>query len=229
MEIQKVKATVRTKTGKGSSRSLRTNGHIPAICYGGDNETLHLVVDPKELLNVLRSEYGRNSVIQLEVSGKDERHVMIQDSQIHPVKRNLLHVDFIAVDLDSEVEVRVPVECTGRAIGVQMGGELIQVFREIPVKALPADIPSSIELDISALEMGQSINASAVELPGNVKLMLDPQQTIVSVGAPRKEEEEEKPEEEGEEAAGEEGAEGEEGAAEEGEKKESGDKADKKE
>ena len=222
MEFTKLSTTIRESRGKGAARRLRNKNLIPAICYGSNQPTLHLSINPDMLKRILSGPFGRNTMIALEIPGSEDKHVLVQDWQVHPIKRKLLHVDFLTVNIHDKVEVHVQVECLGRAVGLLKGGNLIQVFRALPIRCLPQDIPSKIQVDVTNLDMGHSLQVGSLTLPAGVEVLLDPHQTIVSVVQPKKEVEvvEAAPEAaegaEGEAAA--EGAEGEKAAA-EGEKK----------
>jgi large subunit ribosomal protein L25 len=211
MEFEKLTAQVRTGRKKGVARRLRRDGFIPAVCYGREMSPLAVSLDPKALTDALGGPMGRNIVIQLSVDGEGAPNepvlVMLQDYQYHPVSRAILHADFIQVTMDQKVRVQVPFILTGKSIGVQAGGVLAQVFRSLPLKCRPDAIPGSIELDVSELELGMSKKVSDLDLPENVEIEFDLNQTLVSVNAPTvvvaevEEEEEIEGEGEGEEAA----------------------------
>ncbi len=229
MEFSKLSAVPRESRGKGPARRLRTKNLIPAVCYGPSQPTLHLSIDPKSLTHILSGPLGRNTMIALDIPGSDPQHVLVHDWQVHPIKRTLLHVDFLTLDVQKEVEIKVPLECTGRSLGVQLGGNLVQVYRELPMRCLPKDIPAKVTVDVTSLEIGQSIQAGTLALPAGVTILLDPHQTVLSVVAPKKEAEvvEAAPAAEGAEGeATAEGAEGEKPAA-EGDKGEKGEKPEK--
>ena len=146
-----VNAKPRTAAGKGGARRVRSEGSIPAIAYGRELEAMSLSVAPKDILTVLASEHGQNSVLELSVEGAKKLLVMIKEYSYHPLKRNLLHVDFVEVKLDRPVDVEIPLFTTGKAEGVTKGGLLRQVFRTLPVRCLPDRIPLKLEADATAL------------------------------------------------------------------------------
>jgi large subunit ribosomal protein L25 len=191
MEIIKLNAARRTESGKGPSHRLRRAGQIPAIAYGRDLAALPVAVSPKSLLGVLTSPLGQNSVLELDVEGGEKLTVMVRDYSYHPISRELVHADFVQVKLDQPVDVDVPFICTGKSKGVVGGGILQVIYRRIPVRALPAQIPASIEVDISELDVGDSIKASLIKVPEGVKLRVPDEQTVVVVNAPEKVVEEE--------------------------------------
>jgi large subunit ribosomal protein L25 len=206
METQRLQAEIRSETGKGAARRLRSSGRLPAVIYGLGEAPASLSVSPVELRRALSTEFGRNVLIELSVAG-NEQIAMTKEVQVDPVSRDLLHVDFYRVDPSLPVEVRVPFRTTGRAKGVLAGGEMNVVFRNIPVRAKPDDIPSFLEGDVTELEINDMLRARDLKLPEGVRTLLAPDQTVVAVIAERKKEEveavaaaegEEKPEGEGE-------------------------------
>jgi len=200
----------RTATGKGAARRLRSQGLIPAVFYGRKRETRALSVNSKALAAIMSSETGSHTLIRLVIGDEgpnEERTVILKDYQIHPVKRNLLHADFYEVALDRPIETEVAIVLVGKPIGIEKGGLLQQVRREIPVSALPQNVPNQIEVDISHLDIGHSLHVDEIRLPAGVEVVSDVNFTIATVVTPKgvKIAEEEELEGEGAEA----GAEGE--------------------
>lgn len=181
MELSKVPAVRRTESGKETSRRLRRDGMIPAVVYGKQTPAESLAVAPKDLLGVLSSELGRNSVIELEVQGEAKRTVLLADYQYHPVSRHLLHADFLQIRLDQPVEVDVPLELTGRPKGVVLGGVLRQVFRKLPIVCLPTQIPVKIGHDVTELELDDHVAVRDLALPEGVRVRLPEAQTVAAV------------------------------------------------
>ncbi|HLV64726.1 MAG TPA: 50S ribosomal protein L25 [Polyangiaceae bacterium] len=181
MQIIKLSATRRTENGKGSARRLRREGRIPAVAYGQHLPTQSLAVSPTELSQVLTSERGRNTVVELDVEGKDRLTVLLREYQHHPVTRALLHADFVQIALDKEVDVEVPLELVGKAQGVVLGGTLRQVFRKLPVRCLPERIPVKLTHDVTALGLDQHVATRDLELPEGVSVRLPPEQTLVAI------------------------------------------------
>lgn len=184
MEIIKLSASRRQQAGKGPSNRLRQAGQIPAIAYGKSLAPLHVAIVPKDLVKVLESDHGKNSVVELNVEGGDKLTVMVRDYDYHPISRVLVHADFIQVKLDEPVDVQIPFRMTGKAKGIVLGGILQQIFRTIPVRCLPEKIPSVIEIDVTELDMGESLKASQLILPEGVKVLLPDDQTVVVCNAP---------------------------------------------
>jgi large subunit ribosomal protein L25 len=189
MEIIKLSATPRPESGKSHSSRLRRTGQIPAVCYGKDLTAFSVAVGPKELLQVLKSPHGKNSVIELNIKDAQSYTVMVRDYGYHPISRELLHADFLQVKLDQPVDVEVPVRCVGKSKGSVAGGILQQIFRNLPIRSLPEKIPVDIEIDISELDLGDTIKAGAVKLPEGVKVRLPEEQTVVVIAIPEKGEE----------------------------------------
>jgi large subunit ribosomal protein L25 len=189
-QMPTLKAQNRVAAGKSEARRLRRQGLVPAIAYGKGLPSTPIVVGPKEVITILKSELGKNTVIELEMEGK-KLLAMIRDFSLHPVKRELEHIDFIEVKLDKPVDVSVPLIPVGKAAGVVAGGVLRVVHRMVPVRCLPDRIPVKIETDVSHLELGQHVSTQELKLPEGVTVRLPPEQTLVAVVAPEKEEVEE--------------------------------------
>lgn len=181
MELRKVSATVRTATGKGDNGRLRRTGQIPAVAYGRGQPARSLTIAPSDLSAVLSSEHGRNSVIELNVGDKEKLTVLLRDFQHHPVTRDFLHADFVQIALDQPVDVEIPLETTGKAVGVVKGGILRQVFRKVPVRCLPNLIPVKVVHDVTALELDGHVAAKDLALPEGVSVRLPPAQTVIAV------------------------------------------------
>jgi large subunit ribosomal protein L25 len=192
MQTVKLKAESRVNTGKGVARKLRAEGRIPAVFYGRGVETRSLVVSPKSLREAVSGELGINSVIELDIDGQSV-NVLIADFQLHPVTRDVLHADFISVDETRSIEIEVPLELTGKAKGIVLGGKLRQVYRTLPVTCLPGQIPAKIAFDVSNLDVEEMVRAADLRLPEGVRVRLKPTQTVGGVYGRRgsqKEEEE---------------------------------------
>jgi large subunit ribosomal protein L25 len=203
-------AETRDATGKGVARKLRAAGRIPAVVYGREAETKALSVDPSALQRLLqRSGAGMNTLIELSVEDTS-RTVLVKELQRDPVRGRPLHVDFYLIELDQTVEVSVPIHLVGRPQGVEEGGILDHPLREIELECLPQAIPESVDVDVSALDIGDSIHVRDLALPEGVSVQTDENLAVASVVAPAVVEEPVVEElEEGEEAV----AEGEEGEA----------------
>lgn len=190
--IHNVAATTRPTRGKGAARRLRNAGQIPAVAYGKDMaKALSLSVMPKDIISVLKSERGQNTVLKMQVPDAPELLVLIKSYSLHPVQRTLEHVDFVEVKLDRTVDVDVPLVATGKPIGLANGGIVRQVYRTVPVRCLPDRIPLKIEVDISGLDIHESLHASALPLAEGVEVRLSAEQTVIAIVAPEKDRSEE--------------------------------------
>lgn len=197
MSDWQVEAEVRDKFGKNATRRLRTEGKIPAVVYGSDLDNMSLSVDPKQLIQILRSESGHNTIFTLRVE-KQAADVLIQDYQLDPIKGNLIHVDFQTIKMDELHDFEVPVQVEGVPSGVKnQGGVLDLVLREIDVQCLPADLPDNIHVDVSDLEIGDAIRVEDLALDtAKIKILSEPDRVVVTVVPPDIEEEPEEEEEE---------------------------------
>ncbi len=192
-----VTVRLREQTGKNANRRLRAAGEIPAVVYGGEGDSAAIRVDGRSVQTLIR-EGGENAVFLLELEGTDRtRHTMIRDLQWNPLTGALVHIDFLRVKMDQEVQVSVPIALVGTPEGVRNEGGLLEfITREVGVVCLPGDIPASIELDVEPLHVGQHVEAGELTLPAAVRLEDDESRVIVSVAAKKVvEEEEEVPEE----------------------------------
>jgi large subunit ribosomal protein L25 len=176
--------------GKNESRRLRSQGQIPAIVYGARKEPVPVVVDPKKILEIIRSESGVNTIFQLNLAEKEaRRHVMIKEYQVDPVKGNLIHADFVRIQMDEVIEVEVPVQVSGEAAGVKLdGGILEHVTRLVRVSCLPGDIPEHITIDVTPLKIGDALRVSDLPTSDRYRILTETDQTLVVVSPPAKEE-----------------------------------------
>ena len=208
-----LKADLRDNGGSAESRRLRNAGSLPAVIYGMGMDAVSVVLDAREFNNALRSEAGENTILNLEV-GKNKYTALAREIQKHPYKNEFLHVDLIQIDLTKKVEADVQINFIGTPVGVKEEGGLVQTVNPtITISSLPTSIPSSLDLDISELNVGENASASDIELPEGVELALeDDESVLVTITLPRSAIEDEEGIEglEGEELEeGEEGAEGE--------------------
>ncbi|APS00312.1 50S ribosomal protein L25 [Pajaroellobacter abortibovis] len=175
---------LRSTKGKEHARRLRAQQQIPAIAYGKGLSPTCLAVSPKDMLHILKSERGMNTVIRLLLEGAEELIVMIRDYSYHPVSRMLEHVDFVQVRLDEPVDVELPLIPVGKAYGVTMGGVVHQVYRYLPARCFPAQIPPCLHVDISALNLNEHISTKDLELEGDIMIRLPADQTIIAIIPP---------------------------------------------
>ncbi|MFQ5532273.1 MAG: 50S ribosomal protein L25, partial [Candidatus Methylomirabilales bacterium] len=186
MEFVDFKVQRRADTGKGAARQLRRGGQLPAILYG-EGDPIALTVDRRGLLRVMGTEAGENVILNLTiVNGKElTRKAMVKEMQVDPVTGTLLHADFLSISMERAIEVEVPVEVVGVAIGVkEKGGTLTQILRELSVRCLPAAIPDRITIDVSHLDVGDGLHVKDVSIPADVELLTDTEQVVATVTAP---------------------------------------------
>lgn len=179
----------RTSTGKGAARRLRAQGRIPAILYGRGRESLPLALDPRALEKILRAG-GANTLLDLTVEGHPEIKdtvALVKELQRDPLRGTIVHADLYAVDLNRTVRVEVPVHLVGKARGLEFGGILEHTLREIELECLPRAIPDFIEVDVTALEVGDVLHARDIQLPEGVTMVTDPEQAVVAVALPQAE------------------------------------------
>ncbi len=188
----------REATGKNANRRLRTTGQVPAVVYGGKVDTASIQVDERKVDEILRSGSGENTVFLLQLHGTDQkRHAMIRELQTDSITGQKIHIDFQRIDLAEKVRVVVPIEILGVPEGVKTDGGLLDfITREIEVECLPNKIPDHIDLDVTALRVGQHVEAKDLELPEGVELQ-DHERVIVSIAQRQQEEETEDAEDDG--------------------------------
>src|SRR5450631_3071858 len=142
------------KFNKNAARRVRVAGKIPAVVYGAGHESVAVELDPKQILRILHSESGQNTIFDVDIAGQGLAKAMIMDWQYEPIRDTLLHIDLKRIALDKAMEVSVPIRLIGVAVGVKIeGGMLDQVLREVNIECLPGDIPSHIEVDITNLAL----------------------------------------------------------------------------
>ena len=215
-------AADRTANGSRESRRLRRSGMVPANIYGRGMDALSVSVDRKELYSALHTEAGYNALINVSVDGRDQLMTVAREVQRHPVRGEITHLDFIRVVLDEAIQADVSLEFVGTPVGVREEGGFVEaIATTASISALPLSIPTSIEYDISHLNIGDTAKFSDLPVIEGVEYLDDPDAPIVGVLAPRVEEEPEVLE--GELLEGEEGEEGE--AAEDGEGAEGGEES----
>ena len=176
------------KFNKNAARRVRVAGKIPAVLYGSGQEPVAVEVDPKQILKILYSESGHNTIFDVEVSGLPTAKAMIVDWQREPIKDKLIHIDLKRIALDKVLRVRVRVKLLGIPIGVKAeGGILDQVLRQVEVECLPADIPGHIDVDVSELGMHQVIRVSGLPHSDKIKYLTSEDATVAHVVTIREE------------------------------------------
>jgi large subunit ribosomal protein L25 len=190
MEPQTLTIENRTGTGKGVARRLRARGLVPGVFYGRGAEPVQIAATPKALTTALSQPNRRNTLLRLDVNG-EQQLAMIKEVQIHPLTREILHFDLYKVELERPVVVPVPFAVEGRAKGVIAGGEITVVFRDLPVRTTPDNIPPLIKVDVTHMELGDTFRVKNLQLPAGVEVTLEPERNLISCAEPRKRPEEE--------------------------------------
>ena len=177
----------RTQSRRGGVKKLRTSGRIPAVIYGGQAKPQILEVGAKELDHVIHSSVSENVLLDLDIQGdaRAKRLALVQEVQHHPLSGHVLHIDLHEVKEDEYVIISVPVESTGEPVGVKSGGGTLEhVLHRLKVRSLPRDLPVAIVVDVSALEIGQSIHISEITPPSGVQILGVKKTVVLSVAAP---------------------------------------------
>jgi large subunit ribosomal protein L25 len=189
-----LEAVKREGRGKNEANRLRASGKIPAVVYGSRREGkapegVAVSVDPKQVLRILHSESGANTLIALKVEGTAEARVMVKEYQLDPITHQLLHADFYQLALDKAITVTVPFVIKGEPRGVKLQGGLLEfVRREIQIECLPADIPEHVDIDVSELMVGQGVRVRDVATSARWKSLTDLDTMLVHVILPKAEE-----------------------------------------
>lgn len=189
MESNEILVERRAAHGKGTARKLRGAGRIPGVFYGPGRTSVALTLDPAAV-HAVAGRTGKDRLLRFKADAGDEldgQMVILKDAQRDPVKRRIIHADFFEIRMDREIEVTVPVHVVGKAPGVDDGGTLEHILREIDVRCLPDRIPAAIDVDVSGLGIGESIHVSDLVLPEGVTATVDPRLAAVAVVAPQTE------------------------------------------
>ena len=197
----RVQAKPRDGRGKNDARRARRAGMVPITVYGGGAETVSAVAQLSDLAAILRSEAGRNTIFTIEVEGVGESEVMFHDRQIDPVRGRLIHADLTRLVKGQKIEVTVPLHLTGEPVGVkEKQGVLEQIIREIQIRCQPRDIPDTLDVDVSHLDVHDLLHISDIKVSEGIEILNDPELVLATVGIV-KEEAEPAPAAEGEEPA----------------------------
>ena len=184
MSVIPLSASRRETLGKGGARKARSAGQIPGVLYGHGEDPIAVAVSAREFDVALRQHKGGNPIVNLAVGNSGEFTALIRDVQYDPLSRAILHLDFQHISLTEQIEVKVAVKLTGLAIGVKDGGGILEtILRELDVRCLPTQIPASIEVDVTALNVGDSVHVRDLVVP-NVTVLNDPDTTIATVVPP---------------------------------------------
>ena len=184
-----VTAEVRASRGKNEARRTRREGQIPAVVYGAFKDPVSVSVSPREILKIVHSKTGYNTIFNLSIQGGEVTPVMVVDQQVDPLKGTLLHADLKRIGLTKRIRVSVPVHTTGEAQGVKVQGGLLEIItRAVEIECLPDEIPEGFTVDVTDLMIGQSRRSSEVALSGSMKLVSSPEAVIAHVVTLRVEE-----------------------------------------
>ena len=184
-----VEVKPREETGKNANRRLRRDGQVPGVVYGLDKPPFLVSVSPKRLGEILHLETGRNTIFSLSLVGEDQtRSAMIKDLQRDPVSELVVHVDFIRLDLEKMLTVRIPVHLVGVPSGVKNEGGVVDfILRDVVVECLPKDIPEHVDVDVSELHINQNVAVSDIPVETGVRIIDEPESVIAVVVPPRAE------------------------------------------
>lgn len=180
-----LKAEHREGRGKGVARKLRAGGRLPAVVYGAGGDPVSIALDTHDAIHLFRSISVENTIINLEIAGQDTSvRTLVREIQTHPARPEVLHVDFLRIRSGVTVELEIPLHLEGTPAGVRAGGILEYSMHQIPVRCLPKDIPETLRLDVSELEMGGAIRIGDLVLPEGVEVMLDSERMLCTILAP---------------------------------------------
>ncbi|MCD6296504.1 MAG: 50S ribosomal protein L25 [Deltaproteobacteria bacterium] len=185
-------AYLRKSTGKQAARKLRRNNQVPAIFYGPGTETVMLTLDYPELERLLKQAGGENIILELQVKsdkGTESKRAMLKDLQVDPVKDTYVHADFYEISMDKEITVAVPIQLINTPVGVTNGGILQHIRRELTITCLPDKLINVFDLDVSGLDIGDSIHIRDIELPEGITTAEEGRLTVAVMAAPTVEEE----------------------------------------
>jgi large subunit ribosomal protein L25 len=187
MDTVQLDGKARNKTGKGASRKLRSAGRLPAIFYGPEAEPVMLSIDYLELMKSLKGRPAENIIFDLSIdsNGRSQsKKVMIKELQMDPATRDYLHVDFCEISMGKEIEANIPIQLVNTPIGVTKGGMVEHIRRELSVVCLPKDLVDAIEIDVSGLDIGDTLHVGDIGLPPGLRSTEDEELTIATVVAP---------------------------------------------
>jgi large subunit ribosomal protein L25 len=187
MKSVSLKAYPRTLVKRTGAKKVRDAGRVPAVIYGRQNAPQNLELTAKEMENLVHHSASENILVDLSIdgSGSTNRLALVQEIQHHPLTGKLVHVDLHEVREDEKVAVTIPVETVGEAVGVKTGGGVLEhVLFRLKVRGLPKDLPEVLEVDVSPLEVGQSIHIGDIKPPAGVELVGDKKVVVISVAAP---------------------------------------------
>ncbi|MFH1368418.1 MAG: 50S ribosomal protein L25 [Elusimicrobiota bacterium] len=179
-----IEAESREMSPKNKLRDLRTGGKIPAVLYGAKEEVKVIVIDAKKFEKIISSEAGANILVNLKI-GSESKTVIVKEIQRDIITQKPIHIDFLMISLKDKIEVSVSLHIIGEAPGVKLGGGILEhIQREVRVKCLPTDIPKSINIDVSKLEINQALHVRDISAMQGVEILTDPDSFVVNIVAP---------------------------------------------
>ncbi len=190
MENPLIRAKARDFVGKGFARKVRALGFLPAVLYGGEGEPRPLVVDAKAVTNVLNGKGGRNTIVSLSIEDEkapEQTLAVVREFQVHPVKRNLEHCDFLRVGEGTELTVKVPVRLTGKSEGEKLGAHLNLAMRQVTLRCRAGSVPEEIVIDVTPFKVGQVMTLSQLPLGEGARAMFVKDNAVVTLKMPRAE------------------------------------------
>jgi large subunit ribosomal protein L25 len=179
-----LQAKSRTDTGKGAARTLRRQGYIPGVIYGHGEQTRACQVERKQVEKLLTSGSSESTIIDLKLEDGATSAVLIREVQVHPFRSEVLHIDFLAVRKGEKVKLEVPVRLVGLSPGVKEGGIMEHLRHDVEIRCIPSKIPEALDLEISEMDIGDSVTVADLEVPEDVEILTDAAATIASVVPP---------------------------------------------
>lgn len=180
MEINELKVHIRSRHGKGPARRLRMEGSIPAVFYGAKSESMQLAVNAKALMKLLKDK-EENVFIKLLIEDENsiEKLSMIKEIQTDPLSKRLLHADFYEIRMDQKITFDIPIHFVGQPVGIDNGGELHHLKRDVKVSCLPGNLPDFIEVDVSGLDVGDAVRVQDIKIAEGI-IILDPEDAAIA-------------------------------------------------
>lgn len=187
MDLRTLKVSTRDDVGKGALGRIRRSGEVPLVLYGSDKAPITLKVEMRDFVHLVHGRGGEHAIVQLEVENQPELSglALLKDVQHHPVRGHVIHADFLRIRLDQRITTLVPVVLTGHAKGVVEGGVLDHQLRELEVECFALEVPTGIPADVSELGLGDSLHVAQLVAPNNVRIVTEPDRTVVAVHVPR--------------------------------------------
>ena len=185
METAELKAEKREVVGKESSKKLRREGRVPVVLYS-DGESSTLTVDARDFRSIVHSKSGTNVIVKLKIAGvRSHPSAIIKEIQKNPLRNEYFHIDFQKIAMDEKINAMVPISVVGDAPGVKEGGMLEQQLWEVELQGLPTDMPGNLVVDVSTLQVGDTLHARDITIPADIELVTDPDATLLAISLAR--------------------------------------------